>query len=181
MQYTLILQLLPSQAQEAALRETMQVFNAAANRVAEIAFQQGVSSRVAVQRLMYRDVRQRFRLSAQLTVGAIGKACKACRNKALQPVFEEHSAVIYDRRVMSFKGLNQVSLMLLHGRARVPFVLLGYQLPGEHALKEQNYLLLLEETFYVLVSLDLPALVARAPIVPGVSLIDVMSIGLYRE
>jgi hypothetical protein len=41
-------------------------------------------------------------------------------------------------------------------------------------------LLLLEETFYLMVSLDLPSLVARAPIVPGASLIDV-SLGLYRE
>ncbi|MFL5627489.1 MAG: hypothetical protein ACJ788_18075 [Ktedonobacteraceae bacterium] len=32
----------------------------------------------------------------------------------------------------------------------------------------------------MMVSLDLPSLVARAPIVPGASLIDV-SLGLYRE
>jgi IS605 OrfB family transposase len=49
------------------------------------------------------------------------------RDKSIKPVFREHAAMPYDRRIMSFKGIDRVSLLTLEGRLIVPFVMGPYQ------------------------------------------------------
>jgi putative transposase len=65
-------------------------------------------------------------------------------------------AVIYDERVMSFKGLLSVSLLTLSGRALVPFQVGGYQAARMDAIKGQADLLYRKGVFYLAVSIDTP-------------------------
>jgi predicted transposase len=77
MKITLQVKLLPSSTQHTALVETMHAFNAACTYIAGIAYEQRLASKFKLQRLVYYEVRQRFGLSAQLTIRAIAKVVEA--------------------------------------------------------------------------------------------------------
>jgi len=94
----------PDQAK--ALHETMHQFNAACNNVAKVAFEMHTANKIKLQPIVYCDLRERFGISSQMAVRAISKACEAYkRDKSIKPAFDPHGAVIYDQRIMSWKGL----------------------------------------------------------------------------
>ena len=62
----------------------------------------------------------------------------------------------YDERVMSFKGLNTVSLLTLSGRVLVPFRVGSYQQSRLDSIQGQADLLYRHGTFYLAVTLDVP-------------------------
>lgn len=104
-----------------ALKDTMCVFNEACAFIAEVAFRERCASKFALQKLVYAEVRQQFGLSAQLTIRAIAKVVKAYkRDKTKQCFFKPTGAVVYERRILSFKGLEFASLLTLEGRLTVP-------------------------------------------------------------
>jgi predicted transposase len=106
MKLTLQLQLLPNPDQKADLLATMERFNEAATFAAEQGFAANVYGQVSLHHIAYRAIRQRFGLSAQMAVRAIAKAVECFqRDKTKCPVFKPRSAVCYDQRVLSFKGL----------------------------------------------------------------------------
>jgi hypothetical protein len=75
-----------------------------------------------------RDDAGLFGLSAQLTIRAIAKVVKAYkRDKSKQCFFKPTGAVVYDQRIVSFKGLEKASLLTLQGRAVIPMQMGGYQ------------------------------------------------------
>jgi predicted transposase len=73
MKLTLPVKLAPSPEQSAALLETMERFNFACNALAATAFRERCANKIALQKLVYHDARERFGLSAQLTIRAIAK------------------------------------------------------------------------------------------------------------
>ena len=112
MKLTLPVKLAPDAPQHAALLETVHRFNAACDAIAETAFRERCANKVALQKLVYYDVRQRFSLSAQLTIRAISKVVEAYkRDKGVQPRFRPDGAVPYDERIMSWRRLKAVSLL----------------------------------------------------------------------
>jgi IS605 OrfB family transposase len=114
------IRLLPDDHQEAALLAVMERFNQAATFAAEAGFRAGAFSQPSIHKLAYRAIRQRFGLSAQLAVRAIGKAVEAFkRDRSICPRFRPDGAITYDQRILSFKGLDAVSLWTLEGRERV--------------------------------------------------------------
>jgi len=122
----LLLQLNPTPDQQRLLLETMHAFNAAANYVAAIAFTEKTASKVTLQQVAYSDLRSRFHLPAQLAIRAISEACEAYkRDRSKMPSFQPERSVLYDGRIMSFRGLMTVSLLTLAGRAQVPFRIIG--------------------------------------------------------
>ncbi len=126
MMQILLLQLNPTPDQQKLLLETMRAFNAAANYVAAIAFAEHTASKVTLQQVAYSDLRSRFHLPAQLAIRAISEACEAYkRDKSRMPFFQSEGGVVYDGRIMSFKGLMMVSLLTLAGRAHVHFRIVG--------------------------------------------------------
>ncbi len=128
MKQTMYLKLAPTNEQQHALLETMHAFNAAANDVAAVAFAEQSADKFALQKLVYGHLRSTYQLPAQLAIRAISKASEAYkRDRSIQPSFRPEGAIIYDPRVMSFKGLTHVSLLTLSGRVRVPFMIGGYQ------------------------------------------------------
>lgn len=79
------------------------------------------------------------------------------RDKSKRPHFREHAAVPYDERILSFKGIDRVSLLTLSGRVLAPFVVGKYQ-GGTFALaKGESDLVLREDgNWFLLVTVDLP-------------------------
>ena len=164
MKTTLQVKLLPSSEQHAALLETMHAFNAACTWIATYAFAQRCASKFQLQKTLYYEVRQRFHLSAQLSIRAIAKTVEAYkRDKSQQVAFRPDGAVVYDERIMAFHGLEAVSLTTLHGRELIPLQMGDYQRVQLHRAKGQADLVLVKGTFFLLVTLDTPE---EPPMIP---------------
>jgi IS605 OrfB family transposase len=128
MKLTLQLRLVPDDDAAAKLRDTVERFNAAASWLAGEAFAAKSANKVELQRRHYRQLRDRFGLSAQMAVRCIAQVGEAYkRDKARRPAFRKHAAMPFDRRMMSFKGVDRVSLLTLAGRVIVPLVMGAYQ------------------------------------------------------
>jgi putative transposase len=157
MKLTIQLQLLPTPDQKANLLDTMDRFNEAATFAARVGFDAGVFGQVSIHKLAYKEIRERFGLSAQLAVRAIAKAVECFqRDKTVCPVFKSRSAICYDRRVMSFKGLTTVSLWSLAGRLLIPFVCGDYQKERQGRIKGQADLVYRQGKFYLLCTIEFP-------------------------
>lgn len=158
MKQTMLLKLAPTEEQHQALLETMHAFNQAANYVAEIAFEEKSANKFALQKLVYGELRTTYKLPSQLAIRCISKAAEAYkRDKSIKPSFRPEGAIVYDPRVMSFKDLNQVSLLTLSGRVLVPFRVGGYQEARMGSIKGQADLVYRRGTFYLAVTLEVPA------------------------
>src|SRR5713101_974450 len=139
MKQTMLLKLAPTEEQHQALLESMHTFNAAANYVASVAFAEKSANKFELQKLVYGELRTTYKLAAQLAIRCISKASEAYkRDKSIQPTFRPEGALVYDPRVMSFKGLTQVSLLTLTGRVLVPFRMGGYQSVRMDRIKEKQ-------------------------------------------
>jgi putative transposase len=161
---TLELRLLPTPTQAAGLRATMRAFNAAATFAARAGFEAGVFSQPSIHKLCYYDLREKFGLSCQLAVRAIGKAVECfARNKTRCPAFRPDGAVTYDQRLMSFKGVDTVSVLTLGGRERISLVYGEYQRERFDRMKGQVDLVLRKGWFYLYASITVPD---GAPIEP---------------
>jgi putative transposase len=157
MKQTMLLKLAPTTEQHRALLETMHAFNAAANYVASVAFAEKTANKFELQKLVYGELRTTYKLAAQLAIRAISKASEAYkREKSIQPVFRPEGAMVYDQRVMSFKGLLSVSLLTLQGRLLIPFLIGGYQEARLERMKGQADLIYRNGIFYLAVTLDTP-------------------------
>jgi IS605 OrfB family transposase len=135
----------------------MRVFNDACNAIADVAFREQCASKFALQKRVDEDVRKQFGLSAQLTIRAIAKVVEAYkRDKSKQCFFKPTGAVVYDQRIVSFKGLEKASLLTLQGRAVIPMQMGGYQRVQFHRAKGQADLVRVNGTFFLLVVVETP-------------------------
>jgi putative transposase len=162
MKLTIQLQLLPDTAQKPILLATMERFNLAAEFAAKAGFEAGVFSQPSIHKLAYREIRERFGLSAQMAVRAIGKAVETfARDKTKCPSYKPHGAVTYDQRILGFKGLDKVSLWALGGRMILPLVYGEYQGERFDRIKGQCDLVYRGGKFFLYATVDLPD---KAPI-----------------
>ena len=100
-----------------ALADTMKQFNAACNDLSAWAWETQTFRAFDLHKMAYHMVREAFGLPAQLTVRAIAKVTDSYKiDRPIQHVFGERSAVIYDARCMTLKGVSSVSLTTVHGR-----------------------------------------------------------------
>jgi IS605 OrfB family transposase len=128
MKLTLQIQLHPDKEQAEKMRQTIRRFNEAATWLAGEAFKLQTANKIKLQQIYYDDLRLRFGLSAQMTVRCIAQTCEAYRrDKKIQPKFRATAAMPLDQRLMSFKGIDRVSILTLQGRLLVPFVMGAYQ------------------------------------------------------
>jgi putative transposase len=155
MKLTLLVKLVPAPEQHSLLLETMERFNEACDHIANVAFEKHLPNKVALQKLVYREVREKFGLSAQMTVRAISKVVEAYKlNKAVKPKFKPQGAMVYDQRILSWKGLDRVSILTLKGRQRIPIQIGPYQEARMDRIRGQADLILRNGTFYLAVVVD---------------------------
>lgn len=154
---TLVVKLAPDAAQHTALLRTLEAFNAACNYAADVAFTNHTANKFHLQKIVYRDLRDRFGLSAQMAIRAISKVVDAYkRDRKIKPTFAEHGAMVFDDRIYSFKGVDRLSLLTLDGRIVVPLLFGPYQAERLGLKRGQADLLYRDGTFYLAVSVDMP-------------------------
>jgi len=157
MNITLMVKLMPTTEQHNALLGTMERFNAACGAIAAVAFELHTANKIRLQQVVYDDIRKRFGLSSQMTVRAIAKTCEAYkRDKSILPTFKPHGAMVYDQRLLSWKGLDRVSILTLDGRILVPIVYGAYQAARLKRIRGQADLIYRDGTFYLAVVVDVP-------------------------
>ena len=125
--------------------------------VADIAYQKRLANKIVLQTMTYSDLRAKFGLSSQLAIRAIAKTVEAYkRDKRVHVSFDLHGAMVYDSRIMSFKGLTHVSLWTIEGRVFIPLRFGAYQAARMDRIKGQADLVLRDSVFYLYCTIDLP-------------------------
>lgn len=157
MQKTLMLKLLPDHAQRNILVETTEVFNVACNDISRMAFDNGFPNKYKLHNLVYYSIKEKYRLPSQLVVRAISKVAESYKiNRTCIHEFDRHGSIIYDQRILSFKGLDSVSMNTLHGRIRVPIIFGEYQKQRLSRVHGQADLIYRNNVFYLAVVVDIP-------------------------
>lgn len=157
MKLTVKVKLLPTKEQKDSLVKTMEVFNEACNYVSTVARKEKQFGQVGLHHLCYAFVREEYGLSAQLTVRAIGKVSESYRaEKKRLHVFKKHSAVVYDQRILSFKGLDTVSILSVDGRFKIPIVFGAYAKLDQRRVRGQADLLYIKGVLYLSLCVELP-------------------------
>ncbi|WP_203330512.1 RNA-guided endonuclease InsQ/TnpB family protein [Rhodovastum atsumiense] len=147
--------LLPTAEQAASLLKTMEQFNAACDTLAAIAFSNKCANKVELQKIAYHGIRADFGLSAQMTVRAIAKVVEVYkRDKSIQPSFRPHGAIVYDERILSWKGSDRVSVLTVDGREIMPWVAGAYQHARLDRVRGQADLIYRDGQFFLYVTID---------------------------
>lgn len=155
MNLTMQLKLLPMPEQSDAMLRTMERFNAACDALAAIAFANRCANKVELQKLAYHDIRRDFGLGAQMTVRAIAKVVEVYkRDKDIQPTFRPHGAIVYDQRILSWKGSDRVSIQTNDGRQIMPWVCGAYQQAMLERVRGQADLIYRDGMFFLYVTID---------------------------
>jgi len=157
MKLTLQLKLLPTPAQHLALLQTLHAFNAGASHAARVGFDAGVFAQASIHVRCYRELRERFGLSSQMAVRAIGKAVECFkRDRTICPVFSPEGAMTYDERLMGWKGPAHVSLLTLEGRHVFAMIYGEYQAGYMERLRGQVDVVYRDGQWYLYATIDLP-------------------------
>ncbi len=157
MKLTLLVKLAPDDEQYSLLLQTMERFNEACDDIAKVAYHNRLANNWALHKLVYYRIREQYGLSAQMTVRAIGKVVEAYkRDKNILCKFKPHGAMIYDERILSWKGLEYASILTLEGRIKVPIRIGEYQKARMDRLKGQADLLIRNGVFYLAATIDAP-------------------------
>ena len=151
-----MVKLTPDKEQYKSLLQTMERFNEACNYIAQTAFGLKTANKFSLQKSTYRQARE-FGLSAQMAIRAISKVSEAYkRDRSIKPFFKPHSAMVYDQRILSWKGLDKVSILTLDGRLIIPVRIGAYQEARINRIVKQCDLIIRNNIFYLAVTVDAP-------------------------
>jgi putative transposase len=157
MKQILMIKLAPTSEQYTSLIKTMSQFNEACNYASQIAFNTFTFGQYYLHHKVYTYIRSNFNLSAQMAVRAIAKVSESYKvdRKSLHR-FKMESAMVYDQRILSWKGLDKVSILSLDGRLIIPIRIGTYQESRLDRKVRQSDLLLRDGIFYLAVVVDAP-------------------------
>ena len=154
---TIMIKLDPTKEQHSVLMKTMNKFNEACNYIADIAFDIKCVNKINLQKIVYYDVREQFDLSAQMTIRAIAKVVEAYkRDKSIKTSFRLDGAVVYDQRILSWRGLESVSILTIEGREIIPIRIGEYQTSRMDRVRGQVDLIIRNGIFYLAVPVEVP-------------------------
>lgn len=152
-----MVKLAPTKAQYDSLLATMSRFNDACNHIAEVAFDAKCANKIELGKTIYYPVREKFGLSAQMTVRAIAKVVEAYkRDRSIKPKFRKTGAMVYDQRILSWRKLDAVSILTLGGRTIIPIRIGEYQRTRLDRIRGQADLIFRKGIFYLAVIVEVP-------------------------
>lgn len=148
----------PTPEQHTALRLTLAEANAACNAISATAWHAREFRRLPLQKLVYHDTKDSFRLGAQILIRCIAKVADAYKlDRKTQRTFKLEGAIGYDDRNLTwYADKGAVSIWTLSGRQYIPYS------AGErqHTLltwrKGESDLVYHRGAFYLLAVCDVP-------------------------
>lgn len=152
MKLTAQIKLVPTQEQAQAMKDTLQVANAACNYLSAYAWEHKMFSHYSLHGVLYYEVKEKFSLTAQVVVRCEAKVGDAYKldKKALRQ-FKKHSAISYDDRILRwYVGKDEVSIWTVAGRQRIPFVCGDRQRKMLQSRQGESDLAYVEGQFYLL-------------------------------
>jgi len=162
---TLKAKIQPSTEQRLKLLRTMESFNAACDDISRDAYESKTFNKYRLQHRLYYRMREQHKLPAQLAIRAISKVVESYRvERRHLHVFDPHGAIVYDQRIMSFKGLDKVSLGTAEGRETIPLHTGDYARLDQRVLRGQADLIIIGGEFYLCLVAEQPE---EPPLIPG--------------
>jgi IS605 OrfB family transposase len=154
---TLKVKLQPTEENKQRLLRTMESFNAACDDISTVAYDSKTFNQYKLHHILYYRIREQYKLPAQLTVRAIGKVVDSYKTERQHlHTFNPHGAIIYDQRIIGFKGLEKVSLTTLEGRVIVPLLVGAYGKLDQRRIRGQADLLYIKNEFYLCLVVEQP-------------------------
>lgn len=139
------------------LLKTMEAFNKACNHISEFAWDNKIFGKIRLQQNLYYNIREKFNLSAQMAVRAVAKVSESYKiERNHKHTFKEHGAVVYDQRILSFKALDEISILTLDGRITCPVLIGGYRPLEKRYIRGQADLCYRNGEFFLYVVVDVP-------------------------
>jgi IS605 OrfB family transposase len=155
MKLTANLKLNPTEDQFAILKQTLEITNQACNYISEIAFENKAFNQFSLQKIVYYEVKNKFKLSAQMTVRSIAKVSDSYKvDKKSLHKFKSYSAQPYDDRIFRLMKDDIVSIWTLEGRQKIPFQCGDYQrrlIENQHGEVD---LMFIRGSFYIAIVCD---------------------------
>ena len=150
------IKLLPTPEQETLLQQTLERCNEACNWLSGVAFETKTFRHFALQKIAYRETRERFGLTAQVAVRCLAKVADAYKiDTDTQRQFRPHSAQPFDDRIFRFLSDEQLSIWTLGGRQRISYVCGDHQRRLLAHRKGEVDLMLVRGNWYLAVVCDL--------------------------
>lgn len=141
--------LLTDAAQFRGLENTLRAANAACDWISEQAWSAKEFSGYGIQALLYRQVRSRFALSAQMAVRCVAKVVDAYKlDRNTMRVFSPTGAIGYDDCILSWHP-GAVSIRAEGGRLKIPFAAGPRQLELLKFRQGESDLILCNGAFYL--------------------------------
>jgi IS605 OrfB family transposase len=121
---TVQVKLLPTPEQAESLRHTLEIANAAADKLSAMAWEKKEFRRFPLHKLYYRKIRDEFPLSAQIVCLLTAKVADSYKlDHDTQRHFRKHGSIAYDSRILSFDLVKSlVSLWTVAGRKRIAYI-----------------------------------------------------------
>ena len=114
--------LLPSPFQHRALLQTLELANTACDFASGVAWKHEVFGQFKLHKLVYREIREKFSLTAQLVVRVIAKVADGYKlDRGTQRSFKPHGSIAYDDRILRYLPEDRVSIWTLKGRQTIPY------------------------------------------------------------
>jgi IS605 OrfB family transposase len=135
----------------------MQVFNQVCNEISERAFKEQEFQKIQLHHIVYKGMREAHpEFSSQLVIRAIDVVSCSYKTKRGKRSngFKRTSAVVYDDRVITFKGTESVNIWTSEGRLNIPMKVWDKERFAFR--KGQVDLVLQNDHFFLLVTLEIP-------------------------
>lgn len=157
MKLTAQVKLQPTPKQAVLLRQTLETANAACNEISMVAWEQKLFRQFDLHHLCYHPVREKFKLSAQVTVRCIGKVADSYKtDKKTKRAFKNHGAVAYDNRILRwYVDSQEVSIWTMGGRQRISFLAGPRQLALLAKQRGESDLALIDGEFFLFATCDI--------------------------
>lgn len=123
---TICAELLPDRKANVALRTTVERINAACEWLFKTAGAHRLRNQLTIQQMYYRDLREQFGFPSQMAMSCIRRTIADAKQEGATGHYPAHRPVLYDKQMLSFKGLDQASVLTVEGRVLVPLRITGY-------------------------------------------------------
>jgi putative transposase len=156
MKLTAQVKLLPTPQQANALRQTLEMANAACNTISQQAWENQAFRQFPLHKLAYQAVREKYPLSAQVVVRCIAKVADAYKlDHQTKRTFKLDGAIAFDSRILGYDlERRSVSIWTIGGRQRIAFAAGERHLALLQGQRGESDLCLVEGSFYLLAACE---------------------------